>query len=464
MNTKAIFNLAIITISAFAGCSLEPPVKGVVCHQMQYIYIDENTNCHSADECKPYTDIFDEDAIKAIANGMCPDQVTFECVALDENASICRYKNTNKLVMCDNNYIDPKNEVRFCGARGQCNSDDPNSADWHGENCFNGYCKDGTCIQQCETNDNCIIAHGSGNCEHNICEYECDKNYHMTLSGNTCEENTINNCGATDYNCANEVANWVDGSCSEKGKCIVSKCKNGYHPLVNEDDSLCEPDSLEDCGAHGHACNIVQNGKYTCLSGRCALSCDNNYHISSNGISCIPDSEMECGASRTNCRNKEGWESGNCVNGECMATSCNKATHYPDNGECKTCSTGFHLNADSTGCDEDSDKACGDYRKDCTKLEGWLTSECKDGYCSATKCDNEYDEYEESYYETNWCIAKQACNCSNDNYIYKCPFLSNSWFAICCYDARECAILYNTFKGAPSPSEVGTRRCEESWP
>lgn len=51
-----------------------------------------------------------------------------------------------------------------------------------------------------------------------------------------------------------------------------------------------------------------------------------------------------------------------------------------------TCKVGVHYDGVSK-CVPDSFEKCGSETNDCTKIPGWVTGECNDGQCVATKCD-----------------------------------------------------------------------------
>lgn len=197
-----------------------------------------------------------------------------------------------------------------CPQAEQCKKNDPEAC---GLDCFN--CN----LKYHATNSTCD---DTGVCHYSICE----SGYHLagTEGSYTCVENSLNSCGSTDKVDAIDCKSisQVDSvTCdSANGYCKVKSCKSNYHVLNN---TSCEKDDDNNCGSHGHKCQIA-NGTSKCQSGKCTISCNDGYHLSSSNDACIKDSDTECGSKRENCQiiNKYGWNSGKCSSGRCVAKSC----------------------------------------------------------------------------------------------------------------------------------------------
>ena len=366
---------------------------------------------------------------------------------------------SNSTVTCGANNVNCAETVDGW-ANGKCEGDICVASE-----CINNYYPSGgKCAKSDDSHcgsasNNCLITHGTGKCVNNQCQRSCDNGYHLTTEENACEENTVQNCGSTGYVCSVEFPNWSNGSCSTDGKCIVSKCTGNNH--VYADRNECEENTITNCGEHGKACPNESNGSYTCPSGECVLSCDANYHLSYDKKRCTLDRIDECGNSRTNCQSLEGWEAGSCTGGRCVATSCTNYT-YLSGGECHTCEVGYHLNTSATGCEEDSAKACGKYRKDCTLLDGWGSGECKEGICNATYCFSWYNSYTELHHETTWCYGDNHCSqyVQSETAIISCPFMSKEHDHICCDYVEDCAILFTEYESAPDDAQIAENHCE----
>ena len=366
---------------------------------------------------------------------------------------------SNSTVTCGSNNVNCA-ETMEGWANGKCESDKCVASE-----CINNYyVSGGKCVKSDNTHCgsatiSCATTHGTGTCTNNKCKYVCDSGYHLTKTENACEQNTTDNCGSSGYKCSEKFPNWSQGTCSNDGECIVSECKGDNH--VYKDGNTCEANTVSTCGSHDNACPTVSNGSYSCISGKCELSCKSNYHLSSDKKRCDPDSKTECGNLRINCPNQDGWEDGECINGSCVATSCNDY-HYLSGGNCLTCDEGYHLNPSATGCEEDSEKACGKYKKDCTQLDGWKNGNCYQGHCNVTECYNGYILESESRYDTYMCYNSTNCSQFVDSFYmtYTCPLQTSEGDHICCEWLEDCAVLLNDYELPPTTEEVINNGCQ----
>ncbi len=175
--------------------------------------------------------------------------------------------------------------------------------------------------------------------------------------GNTCEEDSINNCGSHDNACSTAVNGWKSGSCTA-GTCVATECQDGHHLYQN----TCEEDSINNCGSHDNDCAVTQPGWKTgvCQNGACqAQTCIENMHPEEG--ECVADNAEHCGPTQINCtQTVAGWSTGDCINGACQA---------------QTCIDNYHLSTDK--CVADTNTCCG---VDCTDCES-SNKLCSLGQC-----------------------------------------------------------------------------------
>jgi len=120
--------------------------------------------------------------------------------------------------------------------------------------------------------DNCICVDKNDNPYGSLCPTG------KHVFGNTCEDDSLQNCGQHDNTCSLAVAGWKSGTCTE-GQCVATECRDGYHPYQNN----CELNEVSACGSHDNDCTVTQTGWKTgvCNNGTCqALSCIENMHVS----------------------------------------------------------------------------------------------------------------------------------------------------------------------------------------
>ena len=210
--------------------------------------------------------------------------------------------------------------------------------------------------------------------------YDCDQSYQdkagqscicetdQHLYNNTCEADSLENCGSHDNNCAVTIQGWSEGTCSE-AKCIVSSCQPNYH-VYNE---ACEEDSIQNCGNHDQSCETLEGwGAGTCEQSICVASeCQEGFHLKEG--TCIADSASECGPDAVDCSAMEGWANGTCEQSLCMLSECLE---------------GYHLYEGA--CEQDSVDNCGSHGNACT-IEGAAQIECQNAQCIVTECESGKD-------------------------------------------------------------------------
>ncbi len=403
---KSIFILCVCS-AIFVGCALDDVVErsdtkceaeytevnGLICHLNAQN--DEDPACS-------------EGYRNAMKIGFCPKNL--ETCAEDANGvSYCHVTCNSGQVYCNGGCIDPSTDMKYCGSKGYCFSDDMNSDDYQGAKCADGTtCSSGKCHAStaCGTNqhedetgvciDNSVEMCGTqsctalpgwktGKCDINKCVVtECQASYHIDSRTGLCAADTSECCGLNCDNCG-------DGSCS-RGKCVTGKaCNLGQHLDRNKE---CEDDTLENCGRIGYNCHLFGLKEGECIEGMCiAESCDDSFHLN-DGI-CIPDTTTCCGENCLDCGANA------CVKGACSSSGCSRDQHVdPGTGTCV----------------DNSVLACGTYNNNCTNIPGWLVGECNLGKCEASECDVEYHidpDKKLCAADNAACCGKSCISCGN---------------------------------------------------
>ena len=342
----------------------------------------------------------------------------------------------------------PENQHLYSGA---CEEDSLENCGSHGTDCSklsgwqSGNCVDGKCVPSaCETG----YALNNGKCE---ALTECPDDQHL-FAGN-CEPNDLENCGSHGTDCS-KLSGWKAGDCTQ-GNCIPSECDAGYELRDSKCEALvdcptdqhlyagsCEPDSIQNCGAHANDCTLVAGwGGGECVRGNCSASacltgyelrgdkcealteCPPGQHLYSG--SCEPDSLSHCGVHGNDCTSIDGWKSGNCENMKCVPTACKNGYCLDGNtcvngkandnacgilggacvvcGQNKTCSSGqCTVTGCETGehvyegiCEKDTISNCGSHGREC-KIANAATDgvKCESTQCKLYNCKSGYHVYD----------------------------------------------------------------------
>ncbi len=252
--------------------------------------------------------------------------------------------------------------------------------------CVTGGCNDDSTISIATVNDE------NAN-KPQVCETEG-----QVKCGDTCIDPQTDRryCGA-DANCEHYTT--CDASLQEcrNGSCEPTtthpdqpvKCETGEHVY----DKICEPDSIDHCGAHGRACSQEIEGWASgkCESGQCVPEqCESHKHL--NGNSCEDDSAAHCGSADINCATAiEGWKDGECTDGTCVVSSCTDGYHLTTTNSCEP---------DPQGCEIAGQVKCGDTCIDPLRSAAYCGADehcehytaCSDNYlCSDGACKYDYD-------------------------------------------------------------------------
>ena len=344
-----------------------------------------NFNCGARGTCD------DPDETSANYQGKKCDK-SAECI---EGECVC----DDGYIKCGEECINPFLSNTHCGAKGECNSEDPKSDDYQGAVCEEDLkCGDGVCLYQngCPTNAcslnscmntdeqcgmQCMNCNGYGYTEHGFCKLdkgiceitECKKEYHLNADNTDCEKNTVNKCASVTSNVTvdcESIQNVDSVKCNEEGACSIEACMKGFH--LNAGKTGCEANSDTECAPVSS--NEVKNCKTEnnalegkCLeNGKCSIiKCRENYHFNEHKTGCEPNSQVACApqdsSSTAICANDN--IRGNCTReGKC---DCTEEGHLLDNGSCEA----------------DSNQHCGKHGNECP-----IDSTCTKGTCYADKC------------------------------------------------------------------------------
>ncbi len=342
----------------------------------------------------------------AMKIGFCP--MNLDTCATDANGIVyCHVTCKPGQVYCNGGCIDPSTDMNYCGAKGNCFNADSQSDDYQGAKCAEGT----TCsVGKCHASTSCLVSQ------------------HEDATG-VCVENTVEMCGTV--SCI-DLPGWKVGRC-DINKCIVTECQKSYH--IDSKTELCVADSPSCCGAECADC-----GNGSCSNGKCVTgkACDTGQHLNRDN-ECEDDTLENCGRVGFNCHSY-GLKEGDCIDGECVPTSC-KASYHLDvdvcimdsseccgveckdcgasicvAGECSTssCTSSQYVDPVSGECVENSVQSCGRYDNDCSSLAGWLSGECNAGKCEAMACLSGYHidaNKKQCIADTNECCGSECRKC-----------------------------------------------------
>ena len=269
-----------------------PNTEGLKCKVNQYEYkgkcMDSSVeHCGSNSySCSKY--------VEGWKDGTCPYKFVCKATACQDGyeleGSECVLKlNCNSAQHIYNNTCEPNN-LSNCGAHGYVCKD--NVDDWKNGSCQAGECIISECIDGKELKN--------GKCVNKTTK--CKENQHQYQ--NSCENDSIENCGEHGKSCIDTIHGWNDGSCTN-GLCTLKSCISGMH---------------------------INNNK--CVEN--TIQCDNNQHEYEDA--CENDSIENCGEHGNKCTDIKGWKDGSCSDGVCNATECTDDMKIID-GKCSTIET-----------------------------------------------------------------------------------------------------------------------------
>lgn len=377
MRKNITFSLIIAgLILAASGCSLEDVrEKGDLCPAdksygdvLSYIITQEEEKCDE-DSCPQFAENF--------ATGVCPSTLA-ACHIDTDDQYYCMTPCTKSMVACMGKCINPKDNSKYCGARGECNDPDEDSDDYMGTTCTNGKkCENGVCTDEvCNgitCDDKCINPQTStefcgakGKCidddsdsddfigvncgEHAICsggECKCDDNYIY------CDGKCVNYLSNSEYcgakgECSSDDPdddNYRGETCSDDkvcvlGSCDVKTCPDNLKVCDTDNGRVCvDPmTNIDNCGTCGHSCteNLPENQlAFACQEGSCLYLCKSEYDncAKEGGILCVSKESMKTDSQHCGECNNVCLEGTRCTNGNCIESGCESNQCIQD-GKC----------------------------------------------------------------------------------------------------------------------------------
>ncbi len=352
--------------------------------------------CNASD---PESENFEGYDCKSLEGHTCRDG---KCAISDAGAAFC-----------DDKIADPKTDQEHCGAKDYCSDDDPNSNDWTGENCNAKpmhECRDGKCQLPADFE--------GAFCDGKIIDPKTDLRYcgakrYCANGDKQSDDYTGEDCSAKGefYECADGKCKYAKTDSAHcGGKDINPKTNSAYCGAKGDctgNDPKAEDYAGVDCS---EKTKHTADDDYQCKEGECALTCAGGKRLCQNScidgtnVDACDDASTTCKKGYGNCNSNlyDGCETnlqtssahcgacGNacevsafanaaavgCKNGECMPTACEKG--YAVNNETKICEV-----SKSTTC-------CGTNCKNCEKdISQWKTDN-KTGSCLLTGCQPYY--------------------------------------------------------------------------
>ena len=233
----------------------------------------------------------------------------------------------------------------------------------------------GGCRVACGT-----VEHGQPGCNDGLCGIaECDSGF-SDCDGdvrNGCETalDTLNSCGACDTRCEFESAS----SACASGTCVLESCAGGYANCDDVAQNGCEvslADDVNNCGTCGRACDASgSGGNFECVNGECVVTtcpagladCDSD---ANNGCETSVRTLTDCGGCGMACNFTNA--NGDCSSGTCAFDAC-----LPGFGDCD--------GNTNNGCEVSlaTDTDCGICGRACDVSGGRM---CSGGQCSLVSC------------------------------------------------------------------------------
>ncbi|MBO4350820.1 MAG: hypothetical protein J6A01_07750 [Proteobacteria bacterium] len=377
------------------GCTLKDIVEhGDPCISAEY-YIQKDSTKHFCNDS--------DEPCQMIADGFCPPDYSV-CAKDTQDVSYCHELCGTGFAFC-NQKCWPTNSSDFCGARGECNSDDSNSPDWHGSVCSSFQkCDGNTCIGDCpagmheesglcktDNNQNCGSNHIQCKTNEICAQGECIDNAQckdVICNGSCIDPKTsLDYCGA-DASCSEgSYTACQSGQTCLNGKC---QCADGYR-LV---DGHCE----QTCQKGDKKC-VNDTQIAVCQGGIWKESACESPQVCSNGVCVLESQSTPCTEGTIDCN---GNDLLTCVNSIWEKTDCVKQTGgiaaKCENGACQVtqCATGEHPSGDKKRCIKDIDE-CGTKKINCfaqPEWEGTDKGECRHGKCVPIECKDDYQLYQ----------------------------------------------------------------------
>ncbi len=293
----------------------------------------------------------------------------------------CKCSDSN-LVICDNDCINPEIDLNHCGAKGHCNDSAQGSENFVGEVCELGYI-----------------------CSAGKCEFKCPDNWHANQSNNDCELDNIENCGK------------IGIKCEEGTVCLLGKCApncDKYTTCLDDNKNEICIDPMSDskfCGADSKCLGHTEcKESEACVEGKCVCKADHHQYESDNDVFCEFNDNLNCGAHGVVCDISKVEHS---KITECNATSAKC--------EATLCDDGYHIY--NGQCEMDDNSNCGEHEKTCSKadVKGSEAVSCDKGQCIPLECDSEHILQASTCMEIDCQDDQTKCaNTDEGGAIYRC--------------------------------------------
>jgi hypothetical protein len=240
----------------------------------------------------------------------------------------------------------------------------------------------GACDVACAAPAHALAVCRDGECQNGGCEPgwgDCDGN-----ADNGCEQrlDTLQHCGACGHACS-------QASC-EGGVCTPLMCGDGVHADCDGDGQRCESDLDSDvmhCGSCENRCRflvLAPNAQFECARGACQVVCDEGFGdcdgVAADGCETRLNGPAACGACAKGCSIPGAVAT--CASGSCRVLRCD-ADHGDCDGDQLSCETAL-----------DSVEHCGACDNACRPAHG--TGRCLGSgdsrACAIASCDTNYSD------------------------------------------------------------------------
>lgn len=245
------------------------------------------------------------------------------------------------------------------------------------------------CTTQKPANADSMTCPDAGTCQ----IVSCVSGYHLSEDKTSCIKNTDTECAPTNSsvitNC-NTLVNTAKGFCDE-GICKISECQAGYH--IAPDQLACTANSNTECApvtsSNTVNCENEPLTKFCNPSGECACDAEGKLALNFDKTNCIiAKCATFTGAKESTCNNDSSYR--------CIPTTCVKGYHA--NGSC---------NSGWGACTPQCSKS-----SECSSFEGWKSGTCNSGNCVATSCKDGYRFEHNVCLSIQSCCGSDCKNCT----------------------------------------------------
>ncbi len=361
-DAKANDVLAYIVIDANDKNNSNKSVEPLICCKPEFKDILNNGNtgvtCSDENECNKY------EYVSAFKYNICPGGMICDS---KNNLNYCLnpLKCSGEQIVCDDKCVTPGEYGSYCGAKGNCSDEDPNSENYIGTTCNRGAnCENGKCVCAAdfiECEGKCISPGDRATCGAINCS---DK-------GENCDE--LGKNGVVAANCDDDGDNIY--------KCKILQCDDNHH--LDSKNNSCVKIDEHNCAYLGHDCmkDGVNPESVKCENRVCIVDCLDGYHT--EGSTCVPDNKISCGKNKIDCTITDGWKDGKCEGGKCNASSC-QPNYHELNDQISLCKPDSSESCNGKKCEESEVCSEGECKKNCPTGQ----VKCDDGACVDTTNNN----------------------------------------------------------------------------